>query len=178
MIEELRAATRQLHERLEARFDAIQLLSDRAIRPETMRRYASFHVPADTVLSRALGHIPELEMHRRTRGHLLSPHVRDWAWIDFPEPAGEADALGMAYVVEGTSLGGNVILKRLRDKGADCPEFAFLHPYGSDTGLMWKRFLSAASTRIGTDPEAREMACRGAISAFRHAERVLCGDVD
>ncbi|MCG6115152.1 MAG: biliverdin-producing heme oxygenase [Mesorhizobium sp.] len=176
MIDDLRAATRQFHEGLEARFDAIQLLSDGMSRPETLRRYASFHLPADAVLGRALGHLPELEMDRRTRGHLLSPHVGDWAWVDFPEPSGVADALGMLYVVEGTSLGGNVILKRLRDRGADCAEFGFLHPYGADTGLMWKRFLSAASAEIGGDAEARAMACRGAVTAFRHAERVLCGD--
>lgn len=176
MIEELRAATRQLHEHLEERFDAVRLLSDGASRAETLRRYASFHLPADAILGQALRHIPTLEMECRARGHLLTPHAQDWAWIDFPEPAGVADALGMLYVVEGTSLGGNVILKRLRDNGADSLEFAFLHPYGTDTGLMWKRFLSAASAEIGADPEARKMACRGAVIAFRHAERVLCGD--
>lgn len=178
MIDNLRAATRQLHEQLEERFDAIGLLSNGASRPETMRRYAAFHVPADAVLGRALRHIPSLEMDRRLRGPLVAAHASGWTWIDFPQPACVAEALGMLYVVEGTSLGGNVILKRLRDNGADCPEFAFLHPYGAETGLMWKRFLSAASAEIGADPEAREMACQGAVIAFRHAERVLCGDAN
>ncbi|MGY6709660.1 MAG: biliverdin-producing heme oxygenase [Rhizobiaceae bacterium] len=178
MIDNLRAATRLLHERLEERFDAIGLLSDGASRPETMRRYASFHVPADAVLGLALRHLPSLEMERRARGHLVSAHAHGWSWIDFPRPANVADALGMLYVVEGTSLGGNLILKRLRDNGADRPEFAFLHPYGTETGLMWKRFLNAASAEIGADPEAQEMACRGAVTAFRHAERVLCGDAN
>lgn len=178
MIQDLRAATRHLHERLEDRFDAIQLLSDETRRAETIRRYASFHLPADAVLSRALGHIPALDMASRARGGLISAHADGWQWIDFPAPAGVADALGMLYVVEGATLGGNVILKRLRDNGADRPEFAFLHPYGSQSGLMWKRFLSAAEAEIGTDPEARQMACRGAVAAFRHAEHVLCGDAN
>jgi heme oxygenase (biliverdin-IX-beta and delta-forming) len=175
---DLRAATRQLHERLEDRFDAIRLLSDETRRAETIRRYASFHLPADAVLGRALGHIPALEMASRARGDLISAHADGWQWIDFPAPAGVAEALGMLYVVEGATLGGNVILKRLRDNGAVRPEFAFLHPYGSQSGLMWKRFLSAAEAEIGTGPEAREMACRGAVTAFRHAEHVLCGDAN
>lgn len=178
MIEDLRAATRPLHERLEERFDAIRLLSDDSRRSETIRRYASFHLPADAVLGRALRHIPALDMGRRARGGLLSNHADGWKWIDFPPPAGVADALGMLYVVEGATLGGNIILKRLRDNGANRPEFAFLHPYGSQSGLMWKRFLSAAEAEIGADTAAREMACNGAIAAFRHAERVLCGDAE
>ena len=176
MLHDLRAATRQQHRRLEERFDAIELLSDASRRSQTIRRYASFHLPADAALGRALGHIPALEMARRSRGDLLLPHAAGWAWMDFPEPSCVAEALGMLYVVEGATLGGNVILKRLRDNGAVRPEFAFLHPYGSQSGRMWKRFLGAAEAEIGTDPEAREMACRGAVTAFRHAEHVLCGD--
>lgn len=177
MIEDLRAATRQFHERLEERFDAISLLSDDARRPGTIRRYASFHLPADAVLEQALGHIPALDMAGRARKALFTAHADGWEWIDFPPPADVAEALGMLYVVEGASLGGNVILKRLRDKGANRTELAFLHPYGKDSGLMWRRFLSAAETEIGADTGAREMACRGAVAAFRHAERVFCGDL-
>lgn len=178
MIDDLRAATRQLHQRLEERFDAIALLSDASSRARTIRRYASFHLPADIVLGRSLGHIQALEMARRTRGDLLAPHAEGWIWIDFPEPSCVAEGLGMLYVVEGATLGGNVILKKLRQNAEERPEFAFLHPYGSQSGLMWNRFLSAADAEIGRDSHALEMACRGAVTAFRHAEYVLCGDAN
>ncbi|EJL75008.1 biliverdin-producing heme oxygenase [Chryseobacterium populi] len=62
----------------------------------------------------------------------------------------EHEALGMMYVIEGSTLGGNVIAKQLsKTEGFDEVTFNFFGCYQENTGLMWKNFkevLDAAVT--------------------------------
>jgi heme oxygenase (biliverdin-IX-beta and delta-forming) len=55
------------------------------------------------------------------------------------------DALGCFYVLEGATLGGQVILRHLQRHFAGIPvgDFAFFRAYGEDVGPMWKSFGEA-----------------------------------
>jgi len=68
----------------------------------------------------------------------------------------------VAYVVEGSQLGGRFLAKRLEDAKPPLP-LSYLRGYGDDTGALWKGFLlhldSAASGH-----EAQ--ALQGARDAF------------
>jgi heme oxygenase len=62
-------------------------------------------------------------------------------------PANMAQALGIVYVMEGSTLGGKVLFKHIQkvlglneSSGA-----AFFWGYGADTGMMWKSFVSIFS---------------------------------
>jgi heme oxygenase len=92
----------------------------------------------------------------------------------FPSPANLAEALGMLYVLEGSTLGGHVILRTLRNAGVDCAPLAFLDPYGPDTGRRWRDFLIVLEQETGSEMR-RDAACKGAVLAFEHALEVLCG---
>lgn len=81
----------------------------------------------------------------------------------------------MFYVLEGSTLGGHVILRGLAARGVTDAGLAFLDPYGAETGARWRGFLAVLAREV-RDDGAKAAACIGAVRVFRHAERILCGD--
>lgn len=75
-----------------------------------------------------------------------------------------AFALGVAYVVEGAQLGGQVLLRRLRQAGVD-HALRYLQGRGEATGPHWRAFLQLLRARL-TRAEDIASACRGACWAF------------
>lgn len=78
-----------------------------------------------------------------------------------------AFALGAAYVVEGSTLGGRVILKNINTAlGHDADNGAsFFWGYGGQTGSMWKGFL-APFTAFEAENNAAEEIIDGANHAY------------
>lgn len=61
----------------------------------------------------------------------------------------ELEALGALYVIEGSTLGGNVIAKQLsRTEGFEDLKFNFFGCYQENTGLMWKNFKDVIDSDI------------------------------
>lgn len=61
----------------------------------------------------------------------------------------EHEALGMMYVIEGSTLGGNVIAKQLsKTEGFDEVTFNFFGCYQENTGPMWKNFKEVLDTEV------------------------------
>lgn len=82
-----------------------------------------------------------------------------WPW---PPQAGAAYRWGVAYVTEGSRLGGAVLHRRLAAHLAPLP----LHYLGAPPpGPRWQRFLAALRSATAT-PEQRLEACAGARDAF------------
>lgn len=78
-----------------------------------------------------------------------------------------AAALGAAYVIEGSTLGGAFIHRHLStlfrlDGGHGT---RFFNCYGTETGSRWKQFL-AALERAPLDAEGRQRALAGAVQTF------------
>lgn len=71
---------------------------------------------------------------------------------------------GVAYVLEGSRLGGQVMYRRLADALAPHP-LAYLQGAGRDTGARWTAFLADLRRHVRTDAEVRA-ACEGAVRAF------------
>ncbi len=171
---QLRAVTSAAHRDLEQQVDAIAAFADPRRRQDLIRRFAAFQLPAEAVLKPHLLAIPDLDWERRNRADLFPPSSRSYRLPSFPAPANVAEALGVLYVLEGSTLGGRIIIRTLRKAGVDCAALAFLDPYGSDAGNRWRDFLMVLERE--THSEAlRADACKGAVSAFAQATRVLCG---
>lgn len=69
-----------------------------------------------------------------------------------PEFTSEHEALGAMYVIEGSTLGGNVIARQLsKTEGFDQVTFHFFGCYGDQTGVMWKNFKEILDTRVPED---------------------------
>ena len=176
-VRRLRAATSELHRRVERTLDIIPRLSDPRTRPDMIRRYAAFHIPADAVLGAYLADVPDLEFRARSRAPLLAEFAGEKALPAFPAPGCHTEALGMLYVLEGSTLGGRLILRALADRGVRDPALAFLDPYGVHTAARWRGFLSVLTRETGEDESLTRKACAGACSGFRHAERILGGGI-
>jgi heme oxygenase len=174
---QLRSATDELHRRIEEKSAIIPRLSDPARRRDVIRRYAALHIPADEALAPCLWDMAGLDFPLRSRTSLLAPFAGKGPLPAFPRPMSRAEALGMLYVLEGSTLGGRLILRTLADRGIADPNLAFLDPYGAQTGARWRGFLSVLTRETGDDPQITAQAIRGAQTAFRHAEGLLCEGV-
>lgn len=69
---------------------------------------------------------------------VFTPPALSWV-ADLPS------AMGTIYVIEGSSLGGRVIVKRVMDQLGLTPDHgcAFYSGYGAETGQKWKAFLES-----------------------------------
>ena len=86
-------------------------------------------------------------------------------------PAGSSPAYrwGVAYVVEGSQLGGAVLYKRLAARLAPHP-LRYLRGAGdAGPGPRWRAFMEALRTQVQGDEQVAE-ACAGACDAF---DRIL-----
>jgi heme oxygenase (biliverdin-IX-beta and delta-forming) len=80
--------------------------------------------------------LASLSLENRTASHNL-------------EFTNENEALGAMYVIEGSTLGGNVIAKQLsKTEGFDEVTFNFFGCYQENTGSMWKNFKEVLDTEI------------------------------
>ncbi|MFD4841652.1 biliverdin-producing heme oxygenase [Achromobacter sp. NPDC058515] len=78
--------------------------------------------------------------------------------------AADAYALGVAYVVEGSQLGGRFLARRLQDVAPALP-LRYLQGYGEQVGPLWKGFLQYLDSEAGA--QGREAhALQGARDAF------------
>lgn len=174
----LRQATGELHQRLEERFDAVAELADPSRRPATIGRYAALYSSAHAMLAAILQRVEGLDFLQRARPWrpLRAFSARADDPPAFPVPGDLCEALGSFYVVEGSTLGGRIILRELRARGVTEPELSFLDPYGAATGQMWRSLLEVLEREGSRGPGCLESMCRGATRGFLHAERVLCGE--
>lgn len=68
------------------------------------------------------------------------------------ELANEHEALGAMYVIEGSTLGGNVIAKQLsKTEGFENVTFNFFGCYHENTGSMWKNFKEVLDTEVSEE---------------------------
>jgi heme oxygenase len=89
-----------------------------------------------------------------------------------PEFSGTAEAVGGAYVLEGSTLGGRVVSRHIR--GLFGPDVArsFLECYRSDTREKWRSFR-AALQRFASSREVEDQIIAGARDTFRSFTRWL-----
>jgi heme oxygenase len=144
----LRAETRPEHDRLEngLRLTDPDLTLERY--REVMARFFAFWSGWEPRMAAVL--TDEALLAPRRRLHLLRADLLALGIAPETLPACEpppihsrGEAFGSLYVMEGSTLGGRVILKRLGALGLspDTGGCAYFAGYGAETGAMWTRFL-------------------------------------
>lgn len=162
----LRARTHDLHARIESRLDIparfVSLDSYRRL----LERFHGFYAPLEEQLAAperandwaALG--MDFMPRRKTallESDLLALGLTEVAMRDpgvcppdlLPPTRSAANLVGCAYVLEGSTLGGQVIgryLERTLGLRAGDPGSRFFAGYGSETGAMWQQFRGAVET--------------------------------
>ena len=180
----LRTATAEAHLSLESRLDILSRLSERVARLETMIRFRTMHAAAEERLAPIVGALDGLAYSQRRKTGLLDADIRVLGGSAAASPPhslftvrSKGEALGLLYVLEGSTLGGRMIFREMQGRGISSEGLSFFDAYGSDTGLKWREFLvvlEREAERGGA--EMRDEIVSGAISAFRQIEAWLCGE--
>ena len=91
---------------------------------------------------------------------------------ELPTLDGLSAALGCWYVLEGASLGGQIISRQVRASLGMTGETGarFFQGYAERTGEMWKRFRAVLTAWVVT-PEEQERSIRAALGTFRTLRR-------
>ncbi|MCP3103111.1 biliverdin-producing heme oxygenase [Myxococcus sp. K15C18031901] len=169
----LKTETRSHHECTEA---SVRLLEP-GLTADDYRRHLEavlgFQAPVEAPLTEVLdAALPALRMRERRKVPLLEQDLRalghDAASLSRlprcarrPSVSELPEALGCAYVLEGSTLGGQLILRHLRRHfGERAPGgFAYFQAHGEEVGARWRAFgealLQASADAASTDFDAR-----------------------
>jgi heme oxygenase len=159
LLHRLKVETRPHHERAE---NSVRLMKP-GLTLEHYRRHLEalygFYGPLEALLAQRLADpLPELRISERWKLPLLTRdllalghHAESLACLPqaswLPPLPGLPEALGCCYVLEGATLGGQIILRHLERHFAGIPagDFAFFRAYGDEVGPMWKAFGEAVN---------------------------------
>jgi heme oxygenase (biliverdin-IX-beta and delta-forming) len=169
-----RAQTRELHERAEALVDLSRLRT--VERYQTLlSRLLGFHGPLERRLAHVDLGVVGLDLDARRKAHLLEDDLRCLgvdpgqvpACGDLPALPALPEALGCLYVLEGSTLGGQVISRHLRETMSVVPGRggSFFASEGRDVGAMWRAFCRALEAGCPGEPEATR-AAESAVRTF------------
>lgn len=178
-LEKLRAATSPYHEDLEKSPVSLQLLSATATKEDYinyLQASCSLHAPVEEELFPLLANViddiaerkksPAIQADLQALGEANTPHTKFLP----AQTATPAFALGVMYVLEGSTLGGLHIAKAINQTlGHSIPKH-FLQVYGNTTGQRWKRYLQLLEEFIQNSPAPlQEEVINGAVYAFKKA---------
>ncbi|MBI1180092.1 MAG: biliverdin-producing heme oxygenase [Alphaproteobacteria bacterium] len=167
-MDELRRATASSHAGLERALESSGLLSGPP-GGALLERFYGFHAAWEPAMAAGLGDDALFEPRRRLA--LLEADLHDLGRTPaelarLPRciaAAGLAAAPhGSLYVLEGATLGGQVIRRRLHARGTPCPRY--FNPYGAATGAMWSALK--ARLRGATTMEGRAAMTAAAVATF------------
>lgn len=160
----MRAETRAEHDAIER---ALNFTGDRPTLKGYRRRLEQFYGFYKPLEERMLAHeswiSPWLDINERIKTPLLAADLRALGSAptaslpmcgNLPEFDGAPECFGCLYVLEGSTLGGQVISRHLREKLNVTPGAGglFFDGYGPRTGSMWQQFrLALAGFSGGTD---------------------------
>jgi heme oxygenase len=175
LLEQLKSATEQQHREIESlidpmkNFDSLDAYKVHVLK--TWKFYRSLEAALDDLDWSVVGidfalrrKTPLLEQDLRVLSIPYSlakdgKHSLDRTNLDF--------ALGCLYVLEGATLGGQIISRHLAKLGiGPATGGLFFNGYGAKTGEMWKSFQTSATAYCVTDDQIDE-AVNGAQSTFR-----------
>lgn len=184
VLDDLKARTRELHERVERRLDLPARLESVWEFAEILKAFWGFYGPLEAKLAEVLNsRSVALDFGARRKAELIAADLRrlDVAvetlplCDDLPEIGSAAAALGCMYVLEGATLGGQIIRRLLEEKLSIAPDSggSFFSAYGDRVGAMWKEYRGAVSEYAHAHPNEREAILAAAMETFTKLDRWL-----
>lgn len=185
VLQDLRAGTAELHIALEKRLPFFSDSLDANAFERLMQAYYGFYLPLESALHDS-GSIPaDFDLAPRLKAQTLLNDLQALGLTaetiarlplcqSLPVIDSSATCLGVLYVLEGATLGGQIlrreIASRLRlDAGNGA---AFLDIYGAATGRRWRDFIEYLGSR-SLDAGEREAVVAAAQTTFSCFERWL-----
>lgn len=118
-------------------------------------------------------HLSQLDLDLAALGSAISRSCLSTAILPLQD-AGFPFLLGYFYVLEGSSLGGQILSRLLAQHLGLTPEHggAYFHSYGSLVGERWRSTQQLLS-RVGTTVDAADATVAGARDAFTRIDAIL-----
>ncbi|UOQ73161.1 biliverdin-producing heme oxygenase [Hymenobacter cellulosilyticus] len=174
ILEQLRTETRPYHDALEQnKFN--QMLQQGTVTEAVTRRFLAklygFLVPYEARL-RQLELGPEWQVEQRLRAHLIPQDLGVAAaelplCLAMPELGTRAQLLGAMYVLEGSTLGGQVLARQLAKAGIESRTYFMGN--GDQTGPLWKSFCQLLAEAATEDNQAQIVASAASTFQTLHA---------
>ena len=181
----LRIHTRSHHERIEQALDLPASLRSRDDFERLLARFYGFYLPHEARLRSYKSALETygIELHARLKADKIRHDLLSLGMsaeeisrlpqcVDLPDLCTPGHALGSLYVLEGSTLGSQVIARALNQRvDLDIRSgTSFLSGYGASTGAMWRSFVKALdAARLETEGVAA--AHEGAVQTFDSLER-------
>ncbi len=173
----LRDATRAHHERTETAVDLLTRIHSMEAYRAMVARFLGLHAPLEDALAGLPWADAGLDFDARRRTDALRADLADLGvdvetvemCADVPHPTTLAAGLGSLYVLEGASLGGQIIARDATAAlGTDATRF--FRGDGREVGPMWRAFGRALDSSLDT-PERLDEATQAAAETFDLFER-------
>ncbi len=170
ILAKLKEATKPAHLRLETTVDLLNSALDLESYQNLLRKFYGFYAPVEPQLLRVIKQQSiDFDYEDRLKVPLLKRDLQNLTGENFdfeiinlcrdsPALKTFAQTLGCLYVLEGATLGGQIISRHLRqnlnltaENGA-----AFFNSYGERVGQMWKAFGAMANEqaeKLNSDEE-------------------------
>ena len=181
-LNELRSGTQTLHVALEKRLPFFCDTLDLERYKRLLSAYYGFYHELEDRLQHSPLMTPGFDLHARLKTpalhrdlQALGVNTQSLALCDtLPVLSSPTSVLGVLYVLEGATLGGNVLRKQMSERlGLDAHNgCAFLYVYGEATGRQWKAFMDFLGS-VPLDAQARGEAVQAACSTFSCFEQWL-----
>ncbi|QHF51398.1 biliverdin-producing heme oxygenase [Pseudomonas sp. S49] len=185
VLQDLRAGTAELHIALEKRLPFFSDFLDTQAFVRLMQAYYGFYLPLENALLRSDAMPADFELTPRLKAPTLRTDLHAMGVSaealqslpqceQLPVIDSSAACLGVLYVLEGATLGGQILRREIStrlgleaDNGA-----AFLDIYGAATGRRWRDFIEYLGSRP-MSPVERAAVVTAAQTTFSCFERWL-----
>lgn len=176
-LQRVRQATKAAHEALEARVDMVARLRSHGDYVRLLSAQLGFYRPLEARLAAAPWERIGFDFAARRKVPLLEADLGALG-MDAPERAALPDcqrlpslprlpaALGALYVVEGATLGGQLISRHVGSVLGEGTPRNFHRGYGTRNGAQWQDFQQALEAGC-SDPVERDEAAAAALATFQ-----------
>jgi len=187
ILAKLKEQTAEQHQRLEGKLNILARLNSAQGYKSLLKQFYGFYRPLEMHLGSVMcppGFLANFTARRKTP--LLE---KDLLFLDLPERElralpqcqklptveSEAQAFGCLYVLEGATLGGQIISKYVADKlGYESERGAtFFMSYGAEVRAMWCAFCQALR-EYATAHDADDEVVAAAVDTFDKFDQWLC----
>lgn len=176
VLSELRVGTEDLHKAIEGVMPMFRSDFDLEQYRIILTKFYGFHAAFENVIcQRMSGQKSALAYEERKKLALLrkdlsffhsAEEISELPKIDnLPDYDELSEILGALYVIEGSTLGGQVITTHLQKLGVPQEARNYFSGYGPLTGKMWKQFQAELSHQVKA-PEQIEKSVRAARQTF------------
>lgn len=184
VVDRLRSENRPAHESLHVALGFLDTSVDPGRYAALLRRWYGVHAVLEPRLDRWHRRTGLLDWPQRRRLHLLEADLEALGdsrrsrrrlplCPGLPSVDDTSRALGVLYVVEGATLGGAVLSRRLRDSRVPADARRFLAGYGDQVGPRWSGLRATTSAWVGDDPGREDAVAAAARETFAVLERWL-----